>query len=255
MLSLKTKAAYLRLLRWGPSRRLARRLRARALRFLGQNDAHEDLARIAHATQADLFLDIGCHRGDTLLRFLDAGISCPVVAFDPLEENLQAARGNLSDFPEVRFEQLAVSDQDGTASFFINRNNQTSSLLENDQGNLESFGKDTEHLQSAEVQVCRLDTWYAHQPLPRPRSILVKCDTQGAEERVVRGGINLFRRYVSAIYAEVMLGEMYQGQSDFSSLRKILEKDCGMVLHNIYPCLHDEKGRAVQMDVLWVRLP
>jgi len=48
---------------------------------------------------------------------------------------------------------------------------------------------------------------------------------------------------------------MYQGQSDFLFLRNLLEGDCGLTLHNIYPCLHDAKERAVQMDVLWVRLP
>jgi len=220
---------------------------------MGQPDPFDDLARVAQRAKADLFLDIGCHHGDTLIRFLEAGVRCPTVAFDPLEQNLKVARKTLSQFPKVRFEQLALSDEDGAASFFVNRNEQTSSLLENAAGNLDSFRKDTEHLASIEVAVCKLDTWFARQPQPRPRSILVKCDTQGAEEKVVRGGIHLFQKYVSAIYAEVMLGEMYQGQADFFSLRKLLEGDCGLMLHNTYPCLRDPMGRAVQMDALWVR--
>lgn len=220
---------------------------------MGQPDPFDDLARIAQRAKADLFLDIGCHHGDTLIRFLEAGVCCPTVAFDPLEQNLKVARKTLSQFPKVRFEQLALSDEDGAARFFVNRNEQTSSLLENASGNLTSFRKDTEHLTSIEVAVCKLDTWFARQPQPRARSILVKCDTQGAEEKVVRGGIHLFKQYVTAIYAEVMLGEMYQGQSGFSSLRNLLEKDCGMILHNIYPCLQDCRGQAVQMDALWIR--
>lgn len=223
------------------------------LQLLGQPDPYADLARIAQTTRADLFLDIGCHHGETLLRFLEAGVSCPVVAFDPLDQNLKVAQKKLRHFSNVRFERLAISDQDGTARFFVNRNEQTSSLFENDQGNLESFQKDTEHLGTVSVPVCRLDTWYAQQPSFRPRSILVKCDTQGAEAKVIRGGIHLFQNHVHAVYAEVMLGEMYQGQSDFPALRRLLEKDCGMILHNIYPCLHDDQGRAVQMDALWIR--
>jgi len=220
---------------------------------MGQPDPFDDLARVAQRAKADLFLDIGCHHGDTLIRFLEAGVCCPTVAFDPLEQNLKVARKTLSQFPKVRFEQLALSDEDGAARFFVNRNEQTSSLLGNASGNLTSFRKDTEHLTSIEVAVCKLDTWFARQPQPRARSILVKCDTQGAEEKVVRGGIHLFKQYVTAIYAEVMLGEMYQGQSGFSSLRNLLEKDCGMILHNIYPCLQDCRGQAVQMDALWIR--
>ena len=50
-----------------------------------------------------------------------------------------------------------------------------------------------------------------------------------------------------------MLGEMYKGQSSFGQIRQMLEKDCGMALKNIYACLHDSAGRAVQTDALWVK--
>lgn len=251
--TLLAKKIYLQLLRWSFLRRPLRKWRARLLSAAGCSDPYADMARLSRAAKADLFLDIGCHDGSTLLRFLEAGIRCPVIAFDPLEVNLRAARENLSHFPKVRFEQLALSDQDGTARFFVNRNNQTSSLLENAQGNVESFRKDTELIGSIDVPVRRLDTWFAPQPHPRPRSILIKCDTQGAEGKVIRGGIDLFREQVAAIYAEVMLGQMYDGQADFSTLRDLLEDQCGLILHNIYPCLHDSRGRAVQMDALWIR--
>ena len=247
------KQIYLHLLKWAPARIALRKLRSRFLAATGQPDCFEDLARIAKTAHADLFLDVGCHHGDTLLRFLEAGLRCAAVAFDPLEQNLKIARKRFNSYSYVRFEQLALSDKDGTANFFVNRNEQTSSLLENASGNIESFRKDTAHLSSIEVPVCRLDTWFARQPKPLPKSVVIKCDTQGAEEKVIRGGIDLFQNRVMAIYAEVMLGEMYQGQSNFSALRKLLEKECGFILHNIYPCLHDSHGRAVQMDVLWIR--
>jgi hypothetical protein len=83
---------------------------------------------------------------------------------------------------------------------------------------------------------------------------VVKCDTQGAEGLVIQGGISFIRNQCIAFYGEVMLGEMYKGQSSFEKIRHLLEKECGMVLKNIYPCLHDKAGRAVQMDALWVRL-
>ena len=247
------KKLYLHLLKWTPVRIALRKLRSRFLAATGQPDCFEDLAKIAKTAHADLFLDVGCHHGDTLLRFLESGIHCTAVAFDPLEENLKIARKKLSSYSYVRFEQLALSDKDGAANFFVNRNEQTSSLLENASGNIESFRKDTEHLSSIEVPVSRLDTWFSRQLKPLPKSVIVKCDTQGAEEKVIRGGIDLFKNRVMAIYAEVMLSEMYQGQSNFAALRKLLEEECGFILHNIYPCLHDSLGRAVQMDVLWVR--
>ncbi len=46
---------------------------------------------------------------------------------------------------------------------------------------------------------------------------------------------------------------MYKGQSSFGEIRALLENECGLVLQNVFPCLHDKAGRAVQMDALWVK--
>jgi hypothetical protein len=135
----------------------------------------------------------------------------------------------------------------------MNRNEQTSSLLENETGNVTSFREATANIGVAEVPIKRLDAWYESLPTPGPKRIIIKCDTQGAEGKVIRGGLHVIRNQVYAFYAEVMLGDMYQGQADFASLRKLLEAECGLILHKIYPCLQDATGRAVQMDALWIR--
>jgi FkbM family methyltransferase len=219
----------------------------------GHSDPYDDLAIISRRIQADLFIDIGCHHGDALLRFVEAGVKSPLVAFDPVAQNLEVASQRLAHVRNIRFERLALSDQDGSAKFFKNRNEQTSSLLENEAGNLTSFREDTAHIGVFEVPIKRLDAWYESVPTPRPKRIIIKCDTQGAEGKVIRGGLNVIRSHVCAFYAEVMLGDMYQGQADFTSLRNLLEGECGLILHKVYPCLQDFTGKAVQMDALWIR--
>ena len=247
------KVIYLQLLRNAVFRKLFRNLRAKFLAATGHSDPYDDLATICRRTQADLFIDIGCHHGDALLRFVDAGVNCPIVAFDPVAKNLEIASRRLAHVPNIKFERLALSDEDGTAKFFINRNEQTSSLLENEVGNIKSFGEDTTRVGVFEVPTKRLATWYDSQPNPRPNRIIIKCDTQGAEGLVIRGGLHVIRNYVSAFYAEVMLGDMYQGQADFTSMRKLLEGECGLILHEVYPCLQDSSGKAVQTDALWIK--
>jgi hypothetical protein len=54
---------------------------------------------------------------------------------------------------------LALSDRNGTATFYLNRNEQTSSLLPNDTGNQESFAADTAPVGSCEVETKTLDSW------------------------------------------------------------------------------------------------
>ena len=209
------------------------------------------LARIARHSSVPVYLDIGCHSGATIQRFLDLGTASAVFGFDPCAANLEQARRLVGADPRVSLFELALSDEDGGAEFFMNANEQTSSLLPNDEGNLRSFPEATRKVQSARVETRRLDSWAAER-CP-DRVAIVKCDTQGAEARVIRGGIAFIRNQVAAFYGEVMLDRMYQGQSSFDEIRGLLEGECGMVLRDVYPCMHDLSGRAVQMDALWVK--
>ena len=232
-------------------RKQARRLRDGLLASLGCPQAYVELATLAREGRDVTYIDIGCHHGATVQRFLDLAGAVPVVAFDPSAANLEIARRAVRSHNAVTFIRAAVSDEDGSNTFFSNANEQTSSLLPNAAGNLRSFPQDTRTVTTTEVDVVRLDTWAAAQ-MPHGHAI-VKCDTQGAEAKVIRGGLRFLREQAVAFYGEVMLDGMYEGQPSFQELRDLLEGNCGLVLRNIYPCLHDREGRAVQFDALWVR--
>ena len=232
-------------------RRTVRQCRSLASSHCYRPDAFMSLARVARLAGVPVYIDIGCHHGDTIRRFLDVGPASAVFGFDPCAANLAQARRLVGADPRVSLYELALSDEDGVAEFFTNANEQTSSLLPNDEGNFRSFPAETMKLQSSRVQTRRLDTWAAER-CP-DRVAIVKCDTQGAEARVIRGGIAFIRDQVAAFYGEVMLDRMYQGQSTFEEIRGLLEGECGMVLQDVYPCMHDSTGRAVQMDALWVK--
>jgi len=245
------KAIYLKLLNFRPTRLLLRRWRAGLQQLAGYSDPFFDLARVAREARSGLFLDIGCHKGETLLRFLESGVDCPVAAFDPVAESIDSARRLLRGYQHINYYNLAVSDEDGEAVFYLNANEQTSSLLANDSGNVESFPNDTRGVAVNKVITARLDSWAADKKLES--FVVIKCDTQGAEGKVVRGGMSFIKQHAAAFYCEIMLSNMYRDQSSFGELSALLEGDCGMVLQNIYPCLHDSRGRAVQFDALWVK--
>ncbi len=245
------KRLYLECLKYPALRRPLRLVRAKLQSIAGYSDPFFDLARIARASKAQLFLDIGCHHGDALLRFIESGVRCPVAAFDPFGDNIACAKRALRQFTEVSFHQIALSNTNGHARFYLNKNEQTSSLLANDAGNLNSFAEDTTTIGSCEIETRTLDSWAAEHEATGP--CIIKCDTQGAEGLVIQGGEDFIREHCAAFYGEVMLGDMYKGQSSFGEIRALLEKDCGLLLRNIYPCLHDNAGRAVQMDALWVK--
>jgi len=246
------RSLYLSIIRFRKPRLLLRKLRGLLLRQCGHADSFEDLVGIARRLRCDLFIDIGCHHGLTSLRLLETGLRAPILAVDPFGENLSKARQSLSNYGQIQFVQAAVSANDGEARFFINRNEQTSSLLENAAGNISSFEADTAHEQSIIVPTVSLDSLIKRYS-PNARRIIIKSDTQGAEGQVIRGGLETIRDRVYAFYSEFMLGSMYENQASFEELRQLLEDQCGLVLREIYPCLHDKRGKAVQADALWVK--
>ncbi len=245
------KSLYLQCLKLPMLRRPLRLARAKLQKIAGYSDPFFDLAHIARGSKARLFLDIGCHHGDALLRFIESGVACPVAAFDPFGDNIERAKAQLRKHSRINFYRIALSNTNGKARFYLNRNEQTSSLLENDSGNIASFTEDTAVLGTCDVTTQTLDAWANENAVHGP--CIIKCDTQGAEGMVIEGGQSFIRNHCVAFYGEVMLGEMYKGQSSFGQIRQMLEKDCGMALKNIYPCLHDSAGRAVQTDALWVK--
>jgi FkbM family methyltransferase len=245
------KKIYLQCLRCPVLRKPLRRIRAKFQSIAGYSDPFYDLASVARISGAQLFLDIGCHQGETLLRFIESGIQCQIAAFDPFGENIEKARRLLQPYPRINFYQLALSNANGHARFYLNKNEQTSSLLANDAGNLDSFAEDTTSIGSCEVETRTLDSWAAEHEAAGP--CIIKCDTQGAEGLVIQGGKDFIRKHCVAFYGEVMLGDMYKGQRSFGEIRALLEQDCSMVLQNVFPCLHDKAGQAVQMDALWVK--
>jgi FkbM family methyltransferase len=246
------RAVYRTLIKVRPARVFLRHVRANILSHLSQPDQFNDIIRLVKECRCDLFLDIGCHHGNVSARLLEAGMQIPVLAVDPFASNLSVARKRLADYPNVTFVEAAIFSYDGEAKFYINRNEQTSSLLENAAGNISSFELDTAHEQSIIVPTVSLDSLIKCYT-PNARRIIIKSDTQGAEAQVIRGGLSTLRDRVSAFYAEFMLGHMYENQASFEELRDLLESQCGMVLREIYPCLHDPQGVAVQADALWVK--
>ena len=57
---------------------------------------------------------------------------------------------------------------------------------------------------------------------------------------------------VVAIFSEAHLESVYTKQGAFNEIDDVLRNQLGFVLYNIYPCMKDKSGKAVQLDALWV---
>lgn len=134
------------------------------------------LSRFANAIHpGDIVADVGAYRGTyTLVAASCAGTSGHVFAFEPTRANAEAIAANvrLNAFDKrVTIEQAAVSDREGTASFFAWGDATTNSLAQQ-----QSESK------AVEIRTITLDGYFTGR-LPD----IVKIDIEGAELLALRG--------------------------------------------------------------------
>ncbi len=231
-------------------RRYQRRLSRLFKSAIGCPDAYGDLFSIARAISPAAILDIGSYTGDTIERFTDE-LKTPIYGFEPTPLSFLELKRRFDKKSQVRLFSCALSDRDGVETLFCNANPQTNSLLDNDSGNILSFQTHTEHVDTVQLDVLTLDTWSSRH-LPEG-DLIIKADIQGAEGKLLDGGKVTFGDRVTAFYSEAQLCPMYNGQTTFTQLDRRLTNEFGFCLCNVYPCLRDKYGKAVQLDALWVK--
>jgi FkbM family methyltransferase len=123
-------------------------------------------------------IDVGCHYGSMLSRMTRLAPHGRHLAFEAIPDKVGFLRRK---FPDVDIRQIALSDRDGQATFWINTG-QTgfSGLQRHGDGKFEPIT----------VTCARLDD-----EIPDDRRFdLVKVDVEGAELLVLRGAATFFRR-------------------------------------------------------------
>lgn len=236
------------------SNSLTRGLQRSIVRKLKQTlsvpDAFHDIEKLIERTSPGAVLDIGSHVGGTIARLMES-TKLPIHGFEPTPETFETLSRRYANCSQVTLHNIALSDKTGEATFHCNANEQTNSLLDNDSGNDRSLAKHTRHLDAQRIKTVRLDEW--SEANASGMKLFLKCDIQGAEGLLLAGGMRTFADQVVAFYSEAQIAPMYQGQADFCRLHQILTGELNFALHNIYPCFHDNLGRALQTDALWIK--
>src|SRR6476659_10668951 len=100
-------------------------------RLLGKPDAWVDLLAVCRRIRPGAVLDVGAHVGRMVERFADELSDIPIHAFEPTPRSAAALRQRVARFRNVTVHEVAVADRAGVLPFFLNRFDETNSLLEN----------------------------------------------------------------------------------------------------------------------------
>lgn len=142
----------------------------------------------------DVVLDVGANVGFySLLAARAAGKAGRVVAFEPLQRNVERLRRHLelNHLSEVEVIQAAVSDSSGVRWFSKGEYEAT--------GRLDSSGE-------IEVAALSLDDFHAQGKLPRVD--VIKIDVEGAELEVLRGAARVLTALRPCLVVELHNPEM-----------------------------------------------
>jgi FkbM family methyltransferase len=196
--------------------------------------------------QAATLIDIGANKGQFSLAFRYAHGSATIFAFEPLSAEALRYLSVFRRDERAFLKQVALSDRDGKADFFVTDRPDSSSLFRPGVGELEAFGVREQTV--IQVPTARLDSVMEFDDLARP--IAMKIDVQGGELDVLKGCSGLDR--IDFIYLEASFVPLYDDQPLFDDIFAYL-RERGFILSGVFNQITTDRFGPTQADCLFRR--
>jgi FkbM family methyltransferase len=175
-----------------------------------------------------VIFDVGAHHGESLAYLKPLFPKASIYSFEPDPNSFDVLYA--SAIEGASYFNLALSDEDGTLSFYRNKISHTNSLFKVNLDSKDSIGiakaiaeNDATYFESfnEEVKVAsmRLDSFTRQHSIGRID--LLKIDVQGAECRVLMGAVESLKN-TSVIVMEISFFDYYEHQTSFMDVEKIL---------------------------------
>lgn len=159
-------------------------------------------------------IDVGAHTGEFALMIHEVIPHASLYSFEPLGDAYRELEKNLASVPQSQAFHCALGDENAEIQMHRNEFTDSSSLLEMADLHKQAFPF-TARETLERVAVKRLDDVVEN--LSLKDNILVKIDTQGYEDRVIRGGEKLISR-ARLLIVEVSFQTLYEGQPLFEQI-------------------------------------
>lgn len=201
------------------------------------------------STRIDTVLDVGANVGQyaTLLR--SAGFRGRIISCEPLQGAFGRLEARAARDPRWLAVNTAVGAERGTVAINVAANSFSSSVLDmTDAHRRAAPGSD--YVGTEKVPLVTVRDLVDEHGLD-PRRTLLKIDTQGYEDAVLRGAGDLVGT-VAAIQLELSFVELYAGQVLYDELVARM-RDVGYRIQQLEPGISDADGRLLQVDAVFVR--
>lgn len=210
-------------LRYVPGTRPVRLKYSNSPDVVVRNDVKQMQFVIERIQSGEFVLDIGGNVGQYAILF--GALVAPsgkVISFEPDQSHRKLLLENvkLNDFTDrIIVEDFALSDMNGTHSFFSRANDQMCSLVRSGLGTNAESADVKEEI----VRTIRLDDYLSMRKLKSPD--WVKLDTEGAEINILRGARELLKS-AAIIICELHPYAWAEFDTSYDELLSII-KECG----------------------------
>lgn len=161
-------------------------------------------------TKGHLLIDVGAYKGDFTWQFLPH--IDKAILFEANQQTFDGLKKTFNGHQNISIVNTAISDTEGTLSFYCNDDPATGSLL--------PYKHTYSPVNHTEVALTTLDQYLTHSDQP---ICLLKIDTQGNDLRVLQGASRTIEKYQPWIVVELIYVLLYERQSSPSEITAWLE--------------------------------
>ena len=209
------------------------------------------LAMMLRHHDVDVLLDVGANIGQFAKAIREAGFGRRVVSFEPLKDaHAQLLVESRGDPDWLVADKVAIGAEEGEVVMNVAGNSFSSSVLDmlpaHENAAPGSIRVGAEHARLAPLDIAAQDH------VQNDDTVFIKIDTQGYEDRVLRGATRILEQAVG-IHVELSFIPLYDGQPLFHEMVERIRED-GFRLWGIWPGIHDPgTGRMLQVDATFFR--
>jgi len=197
----------------------------------------------------DTVIDVGGHKGETVLKFHEILPQALIYSFEPLRDCYEHLAAISKKIPNAKAFNIALGDKKGKVNIYRSEYDASSSILKMGALHKEAFPFSSgERLELIEVDT--LDE--AMRDLKLGDHILLKIDVQGYELKVIAGAKSMIGR-LKVIIVETSFYELYEEGPLFANIYDTLFKN-GFAYSGCWSHLNSPlDGKPIQQDCIFLR--
>ena len=217
-----------------------------------ENSDIAKLIKMLKFNKIDHVLDIGASDGVSGTMLRNYGYQGRITSFEPLSAaHFKLIESSKNDPLWTVAPRMALGESDRESVINISGSSTSSSILQILPRHLKSTPHAAYQGQET-ISLRKLDSVWESQVHNDSKSVFLKVDVQGYEDKVLQGASNSIAK-IRGLQIELSVIPLYEGQLLFDDLYQQIRR-FGFELHGLFPVYIDsESGRTLQFDAVFFK--